>query len=77
MASRSNQPFFHNAPDKKTNRPLERQTERQTDRVTDKPTDGPGNETCTNTHLRSINDCDVANNAQSNRLYISGITDAL
>ena len=55
MASRSNQPFFHNAPDRQ--RPTDRQTDRQTD-------GGPGDKTCANTRLRSINDSDAANSTQ-------------
>jgi len=45
-ASRFNQLYFHNPPD----------------RQTDRSTDGPGDKTFTNTHLSSVNDNDVTNN---------------
>ena len=36
-------------------------TMHRTNQQMDRPIDGPGNKTCTITHLRSINDSDMAN----------------
>jgi len=56
-ASRYNQPFYHNTPD------------RQTDTQTHRPTDGLGDVTCTKTRLCSTDHGDAANNKKTSPVY--------